>query len=110
MEHFSKPPYIEISDKYRRLFDLGVYHNGDMLPSVREVSIAEGVNPGTVFKAYNVLVEEGRLKAVAKKGYFVINQDTRTREEKIRDLLAPIVRAGFKPEEIKEVLEKWTSK
>lgn len=44
---------------------------GDRLPSVRQSAASFGVSPATVVEAYDRLVAEGLIEAVARSGFFV---------------------------------------
>ncbi len=63
--------YLEIAARYREYIQLGVYRNGEKLPSVRDAAGELGVNPNTIAKAYALLEEEGYVCALPKKGAFV---------------------------------------
>ena len=64
--------FLEIAQKYEDYIKLGVWRLGDKLPSVRDAAADLGVNPNTVSRAYSHLEENGYIKAVPKKGAFVI--------------------------------------
>ena len=64
--------YLEIAERYERYILEGIYQNGDKLPSVRHAAGEMGVNPNTVAKAYTLLEEKGYIRALPKKGAFVI--------------------------------------
>ncbi|KRO16296.1 GntR family transcriptional regulator [Lacticaseibacillus saniviri] len=49
----------------------GVYDPNDKLPSVRELAVAESLNPNTVAKAYKQLEQDGVLYVQPGKGSFV---------------------------------------
>ncbi len=63
--------YLEIARRYREYIELGIYKEGEKLPSVREAAAQLGVNPNTVAKAYALLEEEGSIRTLPKKGAFV---------------------------------------
>ena len=73
--------YVEIADKYKEYIELGVYKNGEKLPSVREAAEELGVNPNTIARAYTLLEEEGYVCSLPKKGAFVIFGEPQEREE-----------------------------
>ena len=77
--------YLEIACRYERYIYDGLYKNGEKLPSVREVASELGVNPNTVAKAYSVLEERGLVKAIPKKGAFVIYRETGTNDSESFD-------------------------
>ena len=63
--------YLEVAARYRNYIELGVYREGDALPSVRFAAAELGVNPNTVAKAFALLECEGMITVVPKKGAFV---------------------------------------
>ena len=73
--------YVEIADKYKDYIELGVYKNGEKLPSVREAAGELGVNPNTIARAYALLEEEGYICSLPKKGAFVIFGEPKERNE-----------------------------
>ena len=73
--------YIEIAEKYKEYIKLGLIKNGEKLPSVREAAGEMGVNPNTIARAYNLLEEQGFIRALPKKGAFVIFGDAEKRTE-----------------------------
>ena len=64
--------YIEIAERYKQYIRLGALRAGEKLPSVRAAAIELGVNPNTVARAYSQLEADGFIKALPKKGVFVI--------------------------------------
>ena len=73
--------YLEIARRYKEYIELGVFKNGDKLPSVREAAGELGVNPNTIARAYACLEEEGYIRALPKKGAFVTFGEKEKREE-----------------------------
>ncbi|MCD8039643.1 MAG: GntR family transcriptional regulator [Lachnospiraceae bacterium] len=47
------------------------FHEGDMLPSVRQLADTIGINMHTVNKAYTVLKQEGFVKVDRRKGVVI---------------------------------------
>ncbi len=66
--------YLEIAERYRQYIQLGVIAYGERLPSVRTAATELGVNPNTIARAYSVLESEGFVRALPKKGLYVIWQ------------------------------------
>src|SRR5580693_7185410 len=64
-------PYLQIVQQVRRALKLGALHEGDQLPTVREVVTRIAINPNTVSKAYRELEHEGLVAARAGVGTFV---------------------------------------
>ena len=96
--------YLEIAARYREYIRLGIYKNGDKLPSVREAAGELGVNPNTIAKAYALLEEEKFVRALPKKGAFV----TYGEQAKIEEPDKKSVIFAFKDMGIsKQTLLKW---
>ena len=69
---FSRVPiYQQVIDGIKEQIRLGLYKQGEQIPSIRELSVELGVNPNTVSKAYLELERSGILTAAMGKGYFV---------------------------------------
>ena len=49
----------------------GVFQNGDALPSVRRISSEHRINPITVSKAYQILVDDGLVEKKRGLGMYV---------------------------------------
>jgi len=99
-----KPLFIQIKEMYEKLIDMEAYHEGDMMPSVREVGLSFNANPNTVQRAFSLMCEEGYLESIPKKGFFVkkINAD---RNKVLRETLKEIIKQGYSKEDIKKELE-----
>ena len=85
-----KPIFIQIRDFYEHLIDIGGLKHGDEMPSVRSVALYFGANPNTVQRAFTLMVEDGYLTSIPKKGFYVEkgkgNED-KFLKETIKDLL-----------------------
>ncbi len=64
-------PYLQIVQQVRRALKLGLLHEGDQLPTVKEVVAQVAINPNTVSKAYRELEHEGLVIARAGVGTFI---------------------------------------
>ncbi len=67
----SQPIYRQIRDRAVALILDGVLKEGDPLPSVRAVAGEYRVNPLTVLKGYQELVDEGSVESRRGRGMFV---------------------------------------
>ena len=67
----SRPIYLQLRDGVVEMILEGVLKEGDLLPSVRNVAAEYRVNPLTVLKAYQELVEEGLVETKRGRGMFV---------------------------------------
>jgi len=63
--------YERLADELRQGIVSGRWKPGDQLPSTQELMERTGVANLTVRGAYRLLVEEGLVESVAKKGFFV---------------------------------------
>ena len=101
----TKPIYIQIAEYIKKLIDTGVFQKGDMIPSVRDFALSNGVNPNTVARAYDILVKQNILESIPKKGYFVPadgNEETSDLEKLVQSLFDK----GYTKAEILKILER----
>ena len=89
-------PYQQIVRQVRHALRLGLLHEGDQLPTVKDVVAALAINPNTVLKAYRELEHEGLVAARPGVGTFV----TRT--------LADTTLAAHGP--LRQDLRRWLGK
>jgi GntR family transcriptional regulator len=73
----SQPIYRQLRDLVVAMILDGVLKEGDPLPSVRTVAAEYRVNPLTVMKGYQQLVEDGLVETQRGRGMFI---KTGTRE------------------------------
>ena len=99
-----KPLFIKIKDFYERLIDMEAYHEVDMMPSVREVGLSFNANPNTVQRAFTLMVEDGYLESIPKKGFFVKKVEA-DRYKALRELIKEIIKQGYSKDEIRKELE-----
>jgi len=64
------PPYLQIVQQVKQAFQMGVLHEGDQLPTVKEVVAQIAINPNTVFKAYRELESLGLVEGRTGSGTF----------------------------------------
>ncbi len=64
-------PYLQLVQQVRRAVKLGLLHNGDQLPTVKDVVGKIAINPNTVSKAYRELEHQGLVVARTGVGTFV---------------------------------------
>ena len=105
----SQPIYRQLRDRVVAMILEGVLKEGDPLPSVRNVSAEYRVNPLTVLKGYQELVDEELVEKRRGLGMFVKdgarNQLLRGEREKFLKeewprVQATIHRLGLKAEEL----------
>lgn len=86
--------YIQLMNQIILGIAMEQIHEGDSLPSVRQMADAVGINMHTVNKAYSILRQEGFLKLDRRKGA-VISVDMnklRVLEEMKRELSVVLAR------------------
>ena len=69
--HDGKPIYRQLRDRIVHMILDGVLNEGDPLPSVRNVAAEYRVNPLTVLKGYQELVDEALVETKRGLGMFV---------------------------------------
>lgn len=92
------PIYRQLADRLRELILEGVYQDGDVLPSVRQIASEHRINPITVSKAFQMLVDEALVEKRRGMGMFV--------GEGAREQLIAHERDRFLSEEWPAFLEK----
>jgi len=105
----NQPIYRQLRDRVVAMILDGVLQEGDPLPSVRNVAAESRVNPLTVLKGYQQLVDEGLVETRRGRGMFVnagarslLLQGERQKflEEEWPRIYATIQRLGLKPKEL----------
>ena len=105
----SQPIYRQLRDRVVALILDGVLNEGDPLPSVRNVAAEYRLNPITVLKAYQELVDEQLVEKKRGRGMY-INDGARSRllqgerekflAEEWPRVYANIQRLGLKADEL----------
>src|SRR5213075_610165 len=107
----SQPIYRQLRDRVVAMILDGVLEEGDPLPSVRNVAAENRVNPLTVLKAYQQLVDEQLVEMKRGRGMFVnagarelLLQAERQKflAEQWPRIHATILRLGLTPKELIE--------
>ncbi|HEY5680007.1 MAG TPA: GntR family transcriptional regulator [Pseudomonadales bacterium] len=90
--------YLQLKDLVLRQIMLGTLLEGEPVPSVRQVASQERINPLTVSRAYQMLVDEGLLEKRRGVGMFVCEG---AREQALKQ-----ERTRFLEEDWPEVVER----
>jgi len=82
------PIYRQLRDRVVAMILEGVLSDGDALPSVRNVAAEYRLNPLTVLKGYQELVDEGLVEKKRGRGMFVTDGASKqlTKDERQRFL------------------------
>jgi GntR family transcriptional regulator len=83
---FSQPKgiYQQIADQMRDRILAGEWQEGERIPSVRELAVGVGVNPNTVTKSYQALLDREIIENQRGLGYFVAADAKRRIVEELR--------------------------
>ena len=103
--------YIQLRNQIIMGIATSTIHEGDTLPSVRQLADNIGINMHTVNKAYNVLRQEGFLQLDRRRGAVIcIDEDKlealQDRKEQLRVLLAKGSCKNITKEEVHELVDE----
>ena len=87
------------------------FHEGDSLPSVRQLADTIGINMHTVNKAYTVLKQEGYVKVDRRKGAVIaVDEDRMNTISKLREelqvILAKSICKNISQEEVHALIDE----
>jgi GntR family transcriptional regulator len=106
------PIYRQLRDRVVEMILEGVLGDGDALPSVRNVAAEYRLNPLTVLKGYQELVDEGLVEKKRGRGMFVTDgakkqllKDERQKflDKEWPDVVATIQRLGLNTDALLKV-------
>ena len=109
------PIYRQLRDRVVAMILEGVLSDGDALPSVRNVAAEYRLNPLTVLKGYQELVDEGLVEKKRGRGMFIndgarkqLLKDERKRfvEKEWPKVVERINRLGLDPDDLLKDAEK----
>lgn len=83
-----EPIYLQLRERLVELIMDGVLSEGDALPSVRQISSEQRINPITVSKAIQMLVDEDLVEKKRGLGMYVITgaKEKLSRQERVKFL------------------------
>ncbi|MCG8432789.1 MAG: GntR family transcriptional regulator [Gammaproteobacteria bacterium] len=111
----NQPIYRQLRDKVVAMILEGVLKDGDSLPSVRSVAADYQLNPLTVLKGYQELVDEDLVEKRRGLGMFVregakdkllTNERDKFVQEDWPVIIKTIRRLGLKPENLLNAVEQ----
>ena len=90
--------YLQLCNQIIQGIAMDHFHEGDSLPSVRQLADTIGINMHTVNKAYTVLKQEGFVKVDRRRGAVVaVDVDkVRALEEMEKELKVVLAKASCK--------------
>ncbi len=107
--HNKLPIYIQLRDRLVELIMDGILNEGDALPSVRKISGEQRINPITVSKAFQILVDEELIEKKRGLGMYVVTgaKEKLSKQEKAKfleqewpQIAARIERLGLEIDEL----------
>ena len=110
-----KPIYLQIAEQLEDAVFTGIYPEETQIPSTTEISASERINPATVLKGINILVEHGILYKQRGIGMFVRRgaRESICRERQkefvcqfIQPLISEGEKLGLTAEEICNLIQK----
>jgi len=111
------PLYIQLQEQLRLLFKRGALQPGDLMPTVRELAVALGINSNTVARVYRELQRDGWLVLRRGIGTYVSDdcpaqqlgkRDVRGLEQRVRELIVVARQLGISSVELFQLLEtRW---
>ena len=83
-----EPIYLQLRDRLAELILDGLLSEGEALPSVRQISSEQRINPITVSKAFQILVDEQLVEKKRGLGMYVVigARDKLSKQEKAKFL------------------------
>jgi GntR family transcriptional regulator len=99
-----EPIYLQLRERLVELILDGELQEGEALPSVRQISSEQRINPITVSKAFQIMVDEGLVEKRRGRGMYVItgararlssNEKEKFLEEEWPAILQRIARLGL---------------
>jgi GntR family transcriptional regulator len=115
----SQPIYRQLRDRVVQMILDGALQEGDPLPSVRNVAAEHRVNPLTVLKGYQQLVDEELVEKRRGLGMYVLpgarnlllkGERQRFLEDEWPKISATIQRLGITPEELLQAASNQSTK
>ena len=97
--------YMNVVERFEKYIRLGVLAYGDKLPSVRTVAEDMGINPNTVQRAYVHLEEMNLVRAVPKKGVYVIYGEAKN-SDPVFDAIATLKGSGISKEKLLKIVSE----
>lgn len=110
-----EPLFRQVANQLNEAIIAGIYKEGEQVPSTTEISTAYRINPATVLKGMNLLVDRGLLEKRRGIGMFVAVGARRRAGDAKRDeflstevarFIAEAKRLGIGADELKTIIER----
>lgn len=109
------PLFVQIAEQIEDDVFTGAFAEGDRVPSTNELAALLGINPHTVLKGMNILVDEGVIYKRRGMGMYVqdgardkvrAKRKSAFDERYVTALVAEAKKLGFTKEQVVELVEK----
>ncbi len=109
------PIYLQISEMIREAILAGDFKEGEAIPSVRQISVEQNLNPQTVLNATQILINEELIEKKRGLGLYVqkgarekLQRDERRvfREAEVPKLVTRARLLGFSRSELLQIIEQ----
>ena len=109
------PLFVQIAEQIEEDVFTGVYAEEDIVPSTNEISALLGINPHTVLKGMNILVDEGIIYKRRGMGMYVqegaaekVRAKRRSAfdERYVAALVAEAKKLGLTKQQVVDLIEK----
>lgn len=110
-----KPIYLQISEQLEDAIFTGIYKEEEQIPSTTELSVGLQINPATVLKGMNILVNDGIIYKKRGLGMFVAEgavSKLAARRQKgfYENFIMPLIdeaqKLGLGENELKQLIER----
>lgn len=105
--------YEQITNQMKNAIITGELAEGEALPSIRALAASLGVSVITTKKAYETLEQEGLIRSVPGKGFYVCQYNTDYLKEKhyieiekrMEELIEDCVKAGMSKKDVMDMID-----
>ncbi|MCK9286377.1 MAG: GntR family transcriptional regulator [Sphaerochaetaceae bacterium] len=114
-----KTIYLQIADYVYDQILSGIWPDGERIPSVRDMAVQLEVNPNTVIRTYNMLLEDGTLQNKRGIGYFTADNARESVKDKLKsrfierelpDVFRAMNTLGISPEQVGSLYDAYMEK
>ena len=84
---FNEPKsiYVQIADQICARILQKEWLSGERIPSIRELAVEQGVNPNTITKSYQLLLDKGVILNQRGRGYFVCGEASQIIQQEMKN-------------------------
>jgi GntR family transcriptional regulator len=86
-----EPIYQQLIRQIKHVITAGLLHEGDQLPTVRELASQLVINPNTISRAYRELERDGMIESTRGRGTFVRHRPPQLLKSERSDRLRPFI-------------------